>query len=115
MCGVAFRIMHLLLLLSWVTIQQKRVCKIWQLIYQMSAYLKFIYQDLILVTMQKVMITTMLKQNLTNLMHERDLWEKMQTVHSNDEIFYEYCQHNMDRLDEEAERLRIGLEMGCYE
>lgn len=65
--------------------------------------------------MQKVMITTMLKQNLTNLMHERDLWEKMQTVHSNDEIFYKYCQHNMDRLDEEAERLRIGLEMGCYE
>lgn len=65
--------------------------------------------------MQKVMITTMLKQNLTNLMHERDLWEKMQTVHSNDESFYKYCQRNMDKLDEEAERLRIGLEMGCYE
>lgn len=63
--------------------------------------------------MQKVMITTMQKENLTNLMRERDFWEKMQTVHSNDESFYKYCQHNMDKLDEEAERLRIGLEMGC--
>lgn len=55
-----------------------------------------------------------LKQNLTSLMQEYDFWEKMQTVHSNDESFYKYAQHNMDRLDEEAERLCIDLETGCY-
>ena len=51
------------------------------------------------------------KQN--SLMKEREMLESMQTEHSNDEEFYHYCQLNMDRLDEEAEQIRITLEMGC--
>lgn len=53
------------------------------------------------------------KQN--SLMKERDMFERMQTNHSNDEEFYHYCQRNMDRLDEEADAIRYKLEMRCCE
>ena len=48
-----------------------------------------------------------------SLMQEWAMFEKMQTEHSSDAEFYTYCQHNMDRLDEEAERIRMELEAGC--
>ena len=51
------------------------------------------------------------KQN--SIVKGGEMFESMQTKHSNDEEFYHYCQLNMDRLDEEAEQIRITLEMGC--
>ena len=49
-----------------------------------------------------------------SLMQERAIFENMQTEHSSGAEFYTYCQHNMDRLDEEAERIRMDLEAGCW-
>lgn len=49
-----------------------------------------------------------------SLMQERAIFENMQTEHSSDAEFYTYCQHNMDRLAEEAERIRMDLEAGCW-
>lgn len=48
-----------------------------------------------------------------SLMQDRAIFENMQIKRSDDAEFYTYCQHNMDRLDEEAERIRIDLEVGC--
>ena len=47
------------------------------------------------------------------LMKERDAWERMQTDYSTDNAFYKYCEWKMNRLDEEAEELRLLLERGC--
>ena len=49
-----------------------------------------------------------------SIMQERDLFKNMQTEHGDDAEFYRYCQHNMDRLEGEADRIRIDLEMGCW-
>lgn len=68
--------------------------------------------------MQKARIMTTKKRALIkkqkSLMQERAMFEYMQTEHGDDAEFCRYCQHNMDRLDEEAERIRIDLEMGCW-
>ena len=56
-----------------------------------------------------------IEKQQNELMQERDNYERMQTEHSDDAEFYRYCQNNMDRLDEEAERLRRVLEVGCCE
>lgn len=48
-----------------------------------------------------------------SLVQEYAMYKNMQTEHSEDTDFYRYCQHNMDRLDEEAEQIRFELEMGC--
>lgn len=47
------------------------------------------------------------------LMKERDAWECMQTDYSTDNEFYKYCEWKMNRLNEEAEELRLLLERGC--
>ena len=64
-------------------------------------------------------MTVKAKQTLierqTELMHERDLWERMQTDFSYDEYFYKFCDWKMNFLDEEAEQIRHVLEMGCCE
>lgn len=54
-----------------------------------------------------------LKKQQKELMQRRDIYEHIQTEHSDDMEFYRYCQKIMDRLDEEAERLRRVLEVGC--
>ena len=56
-----------------------------------------------------------IKKQQKELMQERDDFECMQTKHSDDTEFYRYCQNNMDRLDEEADRLRRVLKVGCCE
>ena len=56
-----------------------------------------------------------IEKQQNELMQDRDNYERMQTEHSDDTEFYRYCQNNMDRLDEEAERLRRVLEVGCCE
>ena len=67
--------------------------------------------------MSKVRTTAMNKQELIekqeSLMQDRAMYENMQTQHSEDAVFLTYCQHKMDRLDEEAEQIRFELEMGC--
>lgn len=43
-------------------------------------------------------------------MQKRDIYERLQTEHNDDEHFQKYIQHEMDALDEEAEIIRGILE-----
>ncbi|MCI7131009.1 MAG: hypothetical protein MSA09_10780 [Lachnospiraceae bacterium] len=49
------------------------------------------------------------------LMQERKAWEQMQTNFSYDEDFYKFCELKINLLNEEAEKMRYVLEMGCCE
>ena len=48
-------------------------------------------------------------------MKRREIYERLQTEHSDDEYFYRCTQKEMDAIDEEAEQIRHVLEMGCCE
>ena len=48
-------------------------------------------------------------------MQKREIYEHLQTEHSDDEYFYRCTQKEMDALDEQAEQIRHVLEMGCCE
>ena len=50
---------------------------------------------------------------IKELMQERTFWEQMQTDYSHDAEFYKFCEWKMQRLDEEAEKLRYLQEKGC--
>ena len=43
-------------------------------------------------------------------MQERDIYERLQTEHSEDVYFYEYAQCKIDSLNEECERIRCTLD-----
>ena len=51
-----------------------------------------------------------LKKQQRALMQRRDMYERLQTEHSDDEYFYKYTQREMDALDEKAEYIRGILE-----
>lgn len=51
-----------------------------------------------------------LKKQQKELMRVRDIYERLQTDHSEDECFYRYMQSRMDDLDEQAEHIRGVLE-----
>lgn len=51
-----------------------------------------------------------LKKQQRTLMQKRDMYEQLQTEHSEDEYFYKYTQREMDALDEQAEHIRGILE-----
>lgn len=51
-----------------------------------------------------------LKKQQRALMQRRDMYERLQTEHSDDEYFYKYTQREMDALDEKAEYIRGLLE-----
>lgn len=51
-----------------------------------------------------------LKKQQGTLMQKRDMYEQLQTEHSEDEYFYKYTQREMDALDEKAEHIRGILE-----
>lgn len=51
-----------------------------------------------------------LKKQQRALMQKRDIYERLQTEHNDDEHFQKYIQHEMDALDEEAEIIRGILE-----
>lgn len=44
------------------------------------------------------------------LMQKREIYERLQTEHSDDEYFYRCTQKEMDALDEQAEHIRGILE-----
>ena len=50
---------------------------------------------------------------IKELMRERSLWEQIQTDYSHDEDLYKFCECKMQRLDEEAEKLRYLQEKEC--
>lgn len=56
-----------------------------------------------------------LKKQQKELTQMRYIYERIQTEHSDDTVFCRYCQNNMDRLDEEAEKIRCVLESRYYE
>ena len=47
-------------------------------------------------------------------MQKREIYERLQTEHSEDEYFYYYTQKEMDALDEEAEHI-LGILEGRWE
>ena len=49
------------------------------------------------------------------LMQIRDIYERTQTEHNDDNHYQDYCQRNMNNLNMEAEYIRRELEMGCCE
>lgn len=51
-----------------------------------------------------------LKKQQRELIQKRDIYERLQTEHSDDEYFYKYAQSEMDALDEKADRIRGILE-----
>lgn len=51
-----------------------------------------------------------LKKQQRTLMQKRDIYERLQTEHSEDDYFYKYAQREMDTIDEEVERIRGILE-----
>lgn len=51
-----------------------------------------------------------LKKQQKALIKKRELYEHLQTEHSEDEYFYHYTQKEMDFLDEQAEHIRGILE-----
>lgn len=51
-----------------------------------------------------------LKKQQRKLMQKRDIYERLQTEHSEDEYFYKYTQREMDAIDEQAEHIRGILE-----
>ena len=56
-----------------------------------------------------------LRKQQKALMQKREIYERLQTEHSDDEYFYRCTQKEMDAIDEEAEQIRHVLEMGCCE
>ena len=52
------------------------------------------------------------KQSL--IMREYSFWEALQTNWSHDEDFFHFCQRKLDKLDREAEQLRVILEGGRH-
>ena len=56
-----------------------------------------------------------LRKQQKALMKRREIYERLQTEHSDDEYFYRCIQKEMDAIDEEAEQIRHVLEMGCCE
>ena len=55
-----------------------------------------------------------LRKQQKALMQKREIYERLQTEHSEDEYFYHYTQKEMDALDEEAEHIR-GIVEGRWE
>lgn len=51
-----------------------------------------------------------LKKQQKALMQKRDIYERLQTEHSDNEHCYKYVQQKMDSLDEQAEHIRGILE-----
>ena len=51
-----------------------------------------------------------LRKQQKALLQKREIYERLQTEHSEDEYFYHYTQKEMDALDEEAEHIRGILE-----
>ncbi|NBH15017.1 hypothetical protein D3Z36_12735 [Lachnospiraceae bacterium] len=51
-----------------------------------------------------------LKKQQKALMQKREIYERLQTEHSNNEYCYRYIQRKMDALDEQAEHIRGILE-----
>ena len=51
-----------------------------------------------------------LKKQQKALMQKREIYERLQTEHSNNEYCYKYLQRKMDVLDEQAELIRGILE-----
>lgn len=56
-----------------------------------------------------------LRKQQKALMQKREIYERLQTEHSDDEYFYRCTQKEMDAIAEEAEQIRHVLEMGCCE
>lgn len=54
-----------------------------------------------------------LKKQQKELMQRRDICEHIQTEHSDDMEFFRYCQNIMDKLNEDADQIRLILEKGC--
>ena len=51
-----------------------------------------------------------LRKQQKALMQKREIYERLQTEHSDDEYFYSCTQKVMDALDEQAEHIRGILE-----
>ena len=51
-----------------------------------------------------------LRKQQKALMQKREIYERLQTEHGEDEYFYHYTQKEMDALDSEAEHIRGILE-----
>ena len=51
-----------------------------------------------------------LRKQQKALMQKREIYERLQTEHSDDEYFYRCTQKEMDALDEQAEHIRGILE-----
>lgn len=51
-----------------------------------------------------------LKKQQKELMQKREIYERLQTEHSDNEYCHKYMQRKMDALDEEAEHIRGILE-----
>lgn len=51
-----------------------------------------------------------LKKQQKALMQKREIYERLQTEHNENEYFYHYTQKEMDSLDEQAEHIRGILE-----
>ena len=54
--------------------------------------------------------TVQVKKQQKEWMRIRDIYEQLQTEHSEDECFYRYMQNRMDDLDEQAGHIRGVLE-----
>lgn len=55
-----------------------------------------------------------LRKKQKALMQKREIYEHLQTEHSDDEYFYRYAQKEMDAIDEEAEHI-WGILEGRWE
>lgn len=51
-----------------------------------------------------------LKKQQRTLMQKRDIYERLQTEHSDDEYFQKYAQSEMDAIDAKAEHIRGLIE-----
>ena len=51
-----------------------------------------------------------LRKKQKALMQKREIYERLQTEHSENEYFYHYTQKEMDALNEQAEHIRGVLE-----
>lgn len=51
-----------------------------------------------------------LKKQQKALMQKREIYERLQTEHNDDEFFQKYIQHEMDALNDKAEFIREILE-----
>lgn len=55
-----------------------------------------------------------LRKQQKALMQKREIYERLQTEHSENEYFYHYTQKEMDALNEQAEHIR-GILEGWWE